>query len=323
MLVGCGQPKPELLNGATMGTTYSIKLYNVPSDMDAEQLHQEVDDLLENINGSMSTYLSESELSRFNRSPLNEWQVISAGLFNVLRFGQDLCLLTDGAFDVTVGQLVNQWGFGPEDRAGIPGDKSLTVMKQNMGCDAFALDDKDSHAKRLKPAVIDLSAIAKGYAVDIISNYLVLSGVDDYMIEIGGEVKTSGRKVDGSDWRIAIEAPDILERKVFAVVNANDIGMATSGDYRNFFEEEGQRYSHTIDPRTGVPVNHTLGSVTVLHPSVMQADGFATAINVMGPEQGYEFALQYDIAAYLIHYADNELIAQYTPLFTPYLAKAP
>ena len=172
--------------------------------MDTAQLHQEIDDLFENVNLSMSTYRPESELSQLNRTPVNQWQIISAGFFNVLKFGQDLCRLSDGAFDVTVGELVNLWGFGPVEREGIPTREEVVRLQQPMGCDAYQLDAEDSRVMKLKPAYIDLSAIAKGYGVDIVSNYLILSGVDDFMVELGGEIKTSGRKPDGANWRVAI-----------------------------------------------------------------------------------------------------------------------
>ena len=290
------------LQGATMGTTYTVKMVELPSGLEPDSIRAEIDVILEKINRQMSTYLQDSELSEFNRRRVTDWIDVSQQLVDVLHQAQQISVLTEGAFDVTVGPLVNLWGFGPapgDDQP--PSDQAIRQAMDRVGYARLQVRSSPPAIKKHRADLyVDLSAIAKGYAADVIAENLLARGVDHYMVEIGGEVRARGRNARGTLWRIAIEKPSSGPRSVHTVIELNDLGMATSGDYRNYFETEGRRYSHTIDPRSGRPVTHKLASVTVAHPSTMQADALATALMVLGADAGYRFAEEHELAAFFI-----------------------
>jgi thiamine biosynthesis lipoprotein len=290
------------LQGATMGTTYTVKMVELPSGLEPDSIRAEIDVILEKINRQMSTYLQDSELSEFNRRRVTDWIDVSQQLVDVLHQAQQISVLTEGAFDVTVGPLVNLWGFGPapgDDQP--PSDQAIRQAMDRVGYARLQVRSSPPAIKKHRADLyVDLSAIAKGYAADVIAENLLARGVDHYMVEIGGEVRARGRNARGTLWRIAIEKPSSGSRSVHTVIELNDLGMATSGDYRNYFETEGRRYSHTIDPRSGRPVTHKLASVTVAHPSTMQADALATALMVLGADAGYRFAEEHELAAFFI-----------------------
>jgi thiamine biosynthesis lipoprotein len=290
------------LQGATMGTTYTVKMVELPFGLEPDSIRAEIDVILEKINRQMSTYLQDSELSEFNRRRVTDWIDVSQQLVDVLHQAQQISVLTEGAFDVTVGPLVNLWGFGPapgDDQP--PSDQAIRQAMDRVGYARLQVRSSPPAIKKHRADLyVDLSAIAKGYAADVIAENLLARGVDHYMVEIGGEVRARGRNARGTLWRIAIEKPSSGSRSVHTVIELNDLGMATSGDYRNYFETEGRRYSHTIDPRSGRPVTHKLASVTVAHPSTMQADALATALMVLGADAGYRFAEEHELAAFFI-----------------------
>jgi thiamine biosynthesis lipoprotein len=308
---GCKQtlePQISKISGPTMGTQYHIswvsKALNKTSlDVEKQYLKQQVEQRLSAINKSMSTYDPQSELSLINSNFTSQWQNISAGLYQVLVLARQVNQQSDKAFDVTVGPLVNLWGFGPvkkEDQ--IPEPQTIKALMAEIGSDALSLrSHKDGFQLRLDaPRYLDLSGIAKGYAVDDLGNLLQVQGVDSYLVEVGGEIIAKGLKPQDEPWRIAIEAPNDDGRSVQEIIPLSDLGLATSGDYRNFFEKEGKRFSHTIDGRTGYPVEHNLASVSVLHESAAVADAWATALTVLGAERGLELAETYNLAAYFI-----------------------
>jgi thiamine biosynthesis lipoprotein len=226
----------------------------------------------------------------------------SQGLLKVLEVAQETSRLSDGAFDVTVAPLVNLWGFGPGPmRDGIPDQDQIRSALARVGYQRLHLRSEPPGIRKERPdLVVDLSAIAKGYGVDLVAEHLDALGLENYLVEIGGEVWGKGHNARGTPWRIAIEKPSPAQRSVYAVVRLDGRGIATSGDYRNFFEQQGQRFSHTIDPTSGRPVIHDLASVTVLSPTVTRADALATALLVLGPEQGYRLAEQQGLAALFI-----------------------
>ncbi|NIO10979.1 MAG: FAD:protein FMN transferase ApbE [Deltaproteobacteria bacterium] len=306
LLVSCNQQAGtgELIriSGPTMGTTYSVKLRNLPSGLDPDSLQRQIERILERINGSMSTYLEDSELSRFNRQVSTDWIEVSSETLEVINAAMQTSKMTDGAFDITVGPLVNLWGFGPHRRDnGIPSEAHIRAALNKVGYDKI-------HTRTTAPAIrkdhpkteVDLSAIAKGYAVDQITEHLEKTGVFDYLVEIGGELRAHGMNANGTPWTVGIEKPISSQKVLHKVVQLTDQAMATSGDYRNFFKYKGNRFSHTIHPRTGRPVEHQLASVTVIGPSSMIADALATGLNVMGPEIGFELAEREKIAALFI-----------------------
>lgn len=291
--------------GPTMGTQYHISW--VSSDPgQAKSLQEQVDNRLSAINQSMSTYIPDSELSLLNKGELPQdddgWMSISADLTEVLSKSLIVWQGSHGVFDVTVGPLVNLWGFGPQARPKyIPDAARIAELLSHIGSQNIELDAAHSRVKLKTPQYIDLSAIAKGWAVDDIARLLKQHQITAFMVEIGGEIQTAGLKPNNQPWRIAIERPEqLLEQSVALIVPLHDMGVATSGDYRNYYEEDGVRYSHTIDPATGYPIKHKLASVTVLHPETGLADAWATAISVAGPERGLALAEEQDLAVYLL-----------------------
>lgn len=280
------------LTGPTMGTTYTIRLFELPVALTSQQLQQQVAARLVELNEQMSTYLPDSELSRFNRDGSEDWFGVSSDFAQVVSAALEVSRMSGGAFDVTVGPLVNLWNFGPDLRPrGIPGEHEIEAGLARVGYTHLDVRlDPPAIRKRKGSIQIDLSAIAKGYAVDAVAGLLDERGIERYMVEIGGEVRTRGRKRDGSPWHIGVEEPVAGDRRVHCIVQLVDRALATSGDYRNFFTWEGRTYSHAIDPRTGWPVAHGVASVAVLSDSAMWADAWATALMVMEPEPAWELA---------------------------------
>ncbi len=296
------QQYPFQYTGPVMGTSYTVKVSRLPEGVDGPQLQKKISTLLEQINGQMSTYLSDSELSRFNRNPSTDWQSVSRPLYNVLREAQQISRRSGGAFDITVGPLVNLWGFGPETmQAEPPAEASIAERLNLIGYKHLKLREQPLSVKKdFAGLYLDLSALAKGFAVDQVAELLEKQGISDYMVEIGGEIRLHGNNLSGKPWRIAVEKPTPDKRMIQRVLAISDIAMATSGDYRNFFEFNGVRFSHSIDPRTGRPISHRLASVTILRRTSMEADALATAMMVLGPEQGYRLAENERIAALFI-----------------------
>lgn len=304
------------LRGSSMGTSYSVKF---PEDAaPAPALHSDIQSVLARINALMSTYEANSELSLFNEARSVDSMEVSVDTHTVVAEAMRIGDLTEGAFDVTVGPLVDLWGFGPAPRSlTIPRDEALADAASTV--DYRLLNSSGLSLRKSMPAVhMDLSGIAKGYAVDCLAELLDGHGVEDYLIDIGGELRTHGQKPDGQPWRVGIERPVPGQRSVFRVVELGDRAIATSGNYRNFFVYEGRRYSHTLDPRTGRPVTHQLSSVSVIADRAMTADALATAIMVLGPDQGYEFSRSHDLAASLIVQQGDGFDKRWTPAFEPY-----
>jgi thiamine biosynthesis lipoprotein len=310
------------IRGATMGTTYSVKVAPAPNDIDADVLKSELDAILAEINRQMSTYDPDSELSRFNRNESTDWVSVSPELAAVIREAQRISRLTDGVFDVTVGPLVNLWGFGPQltdDR--VPSDEAIAEALERVGYERLWVSGEAARVRKERADIyVDLSAIAKGYGVDRLAEHLESLGIENYLVEIGGELRAKGVKAQGQPWRVAVEKPSPGQRTIQRIVRVADRGIATSGDYRNFFERNGQRYSHAINPSTGQPVRHQLASVTVVDPSAMQADAMATALLVMGPEAGFELAEQQRLAAFFITINGDVFEEKATSQFGQFLA---
>ncbi|AWK14294.1 FAD:protein FMN transferase [Candidatus Fukatsuia symbiotica] len=325
LLTGC-DPEQVNFSGKTMGTSYSIKYVSDPSAPAPELLKQEIDRQLERVNDQMSTYRQSSELSRFNQSrQVNTAFPVSAATAKVVREAIRINRITEGALDVTVGPLVNLWGFGPEGRPDkVPTEVELENRRAWVGIDKLAVEQKkDALIKTIPELYVDLSGIAKGYGVDVIADYLEANNIHHYMVDIGGEIRTSGNNGKDQPWRIAIEKPNAgaSGQSVQEIIEPGVMSIATSGDYRNYFEEKGVRYSHTIDPTTGQPINHRLVSITVLDPSCMTADGLSTGLDVMGPQRGMELANLLNIPVFMIVKTDNGFEERYSTAFKPYLGK--
>lgn len=310
------------LAGSTMGTTFDVQIVSTRYGVDRDALKAEIQATLDEIETSMSTYLPESELSRFNALTTSDWFAISAGLCGVIEDAQALSRLSGGAFDVTVGPLVNLWGFGPGGSISEPPDaERIAELMRAVGNDKL-------HADCSRPAVrkdegrlqVDLSAYAKGYGVDQVAGLLDSHGIADYLVEIGGEVRARGSNGREVSWSIGIEAPQRGSRSVARIVRLDDAAMATSGDYRTYFESAGSFYSHTIDPRTGYPVSHNAAAVTVVADTTAFADGMATALLVLGPDEGLKLAEQQDIAALFQLRFDNAIDERMSARFARELA---
>jgi len=300
-LAACERELPLLtLHGASMGTTWSVKTTRPP--MPEEQLRLGIQAVLDRIDGRMSTYRTDSEVSRFNRAAAGVWLPTSAETVRVVAEALRIGRLTAGAFDISVGPLVDLWGFGPDfhpDR--IPAQDTITEALRHTGYNKIAFRTQVPALRKSDPAThIDLSGIAKGYAVDALGEYLLGVGVHDFMAEVGGEVTTRGHNPSGRAWRIAVEKPREGGRQVEQILELRDQGMATSGDYRNYFVIDGVRYSHTIDPVSGWPVRHRPASASVVHASAMTADALATAMLVLGRDKGMALARREGLAVLLI-----------------------
>lgn len=299
-LIACtdGTPTGHRFSGYSMGTSFAVEIADAEVG-DRQKLENGVVAVLSDIENRLSTYLPSSGLSRLNESRELGWQTIGRTLCLELEAALRLAGLTDGAFDPTVGPLVDLWGFGADGiiLAPPPAD-AIDKRLSTVGYRHLELDcDRPAARKREPTLSIDLSGYAKGYAVDEIAAFLESLGAENFLVEVGGELKLRGSNAEEKPWSIAIERPPPRDRSVQSVMRLSDTAVATSGDYRNFFEYEGRRYSHTIDPRTGRPVDHSLAAVTVLADSAAYADAIATALLVLGPDAGMEFAERERVAA--------------------------
>ncbi|PKI14184.1 FAD:protein FMN transferase [Colwellia sp. 12G3] len=312
-----------LLQGRTMGTTYNIKVVGTKEQIKALNLQQKIDDVLKQVNQEMSTYIKSSEISKFNQSTSTDSIEVSPGFARVLKESIRLGQLSEGKLDVTVGPLVNLWGFGPEQRPDkVPSDVVLAATKKRVGLQNLVLEG-NLLSKKIPDLYVDLSTTAKGYGVDVVAELIEKNGIVNYLVEIGGEMRLRGFKHTGELWAIAIEKPILdpsgEERAIHQVIIPKDNAVATSGDYRNYFEADGRRFSHIIDPNTGKPIDHNLVSVTVIHASSMTADGLSTTLMVMGMEKGMAFAIKNNLAALFISKTENGFDEQFTVKFKQYL----
>lgn len=287
-------PRVVLVQGEIMGTTYTVKVVADTREEQSAETHKAlqatVHEALSKVDGSMSTYKPNSELSTFNDGPAGTDVALSPALAEVMALAFDINQRSDGAFDVTVGPLVERWGFGAKgDLDELPSDAELDALRARLGHDHLTLGPA-SLRKDAPELRVDLSAIAKGYGVDQAAAALEAAGYHDFMVEVGGEIRVAGTTEAGRAWRLAVEKPSAQERAIYEVVELRDQALATSGDYRNFTLVDGVRYSHTIDPTTARPVKHRLASVSVVADTCAEADALATALNVLGPERGLALA---------------------------------
>ena len=308
LLVACKTsdeaPQPLLYSfqGTTMGTYYVAKVVQPPeSPLDGaaqEALLEVIEQELEAVNGAMSTYQDDSELSRFNAAPAGEPFVVSQETFRVFATAIEMNERSRGTLDVTVGPLVNAWGFGPGlEPTEIPDAHRPQELLSLVGLEHLSLDPTSRTVTKAHDGVYcDLSSLAKGFAVDQVVETLIARGHRNVMVEVGGEVRASGANLEGKPWRLGIESPAAARGQVQRIVALQDRAMATSGDYRNYTERNGVRLSHLIDPRTGRPIDHRLASVSVVDESCMTADAWATALMILGPEEGLSVADELGLA---------------------------
>jgi len=286
--------------GASMATTWSVKAVGSPG-LDTAEIQQGIEKVLARVVSQMSPWVQDSDISTFNRLEKGEWQALPADFATVMRCALEIAARSDGAFDPTSGGVVNAWGFGSRGRFDAPGftiPHDAEIEHHPMGWSRLQLD---AHGRLLQPGgfVLNLSAIAKGFAVDAVSDYLRGLGLTNHLVEIGGELRGHGVKPDFQPWWVEVEPPDGDSQLAPIRIALNTLSVATSGDYRRFVSVNGKRLPHTIDPRTRRPVRHGLASVTVLHESCMQADAWSTALMVLGPDAGLACAERQGLAALL------------------------
>lgn len=319
-LGSCAEPiAPLQLAGATMGTQYHLSWLESAGGPGAEQVASGVEKILEDINASMSTYREDSRISEFNRAPIAEWVEVDADFYAVFAIARQVSEASDGAYDVSVQPLVNLWGFGPELTSGIPSDAAIDAAMAQLGQAEIEMNGQLSALRKHRAVQLDFSSVAKGYAVDRLANWMTALGIENYLVEVGGELRVSGHSPRGDNWLIAIEKPEAGPRDMLATLSISNVAVATSGDYRNFFEIDGIHYSHTIDPRTGRPVRHELVSVTVVHKSAAAADAWATALTVLGPDKALAAATREQLAVYLVSRAGDGYRIEKTPAMQQWL----
>ncbi|WP_425479385.1 FAD:protein FMN transferase [Dyella japonica] len=316
----------QSVQGETMGTYWSVRAV-MPAALSLASRSKSIQDALDLVDGQMSTYKPGSSLSRFNAAPAGTWHVLPAECYEVVRHALKLARASDGAYDPTVGPLVNLWGFGPDAARGEPPSReAIDAARERIGWWRIKLDAVTHSIYQPGGVYLDLSSVAKGYSVDLVGRCLDAAGIDAWLVEVGGELKGKGRKPDGLPWRIGIERPGAAVGAVqhadqlSQVVSLTGRAIATSGDYRRQFTTDGVTYSHHVDPRTGWPVPHTVASVSVLANDAMQADPLGTLMTVLGPEQGLAYAAERGLAVMYIVHGANGLEECLSPAFEAALA---
>jgi len=335
-LAGCGllvvvaacatTPQPTVLHGAGLGSEWTVKLGGHPPGNLAE-IQRGIQARVEGVYHSISRWDDSSEMSALNASAHSDWQTVSSELFEPLTYAFTLAADTGGAFDPTVAPLVDAWGFGKAGRRfEPPSPEALSAARSRVGFEKVVLDADGSRVRKPTGMQIDLSSMQHGRGADAVSEYLNSLGISNYLVDVGSEIRARGESPEGGAWHVAIERPPAADATAPAsangferVVSLRDAGIATSGNFRYFFDYNGRRYSHRIDPRTGEPVSHALVSVTVIDPICMHADALATALTVLGPDEGFDYAAQRNIAALFISKSGDALVEKMTPRFASYL----
>lgn len=322
--------EPVTLSGTAFNSmSWQVKLAELPKGVTSQGLQTQLQARLAGANAALSTYQPDTELMRFNQAPLNTWQTASPLLIHAISRAQQVSAqLTSipsvaGAYDVTVSPLVELWGFGANKTRAVPSDAAIAAAKAKVNWQAVRMESKLSRIMRTKDVKLDLSSVGEGVAVDDLSEALLQMGLKNFMVSVAGSIKVRGTRPDGTPWKVAIERPD-GQGGIQQMVALEDGSMSTSGSYRNFFEVDGKRYSHTIDPRTGRPVTHNGVSVTVISPvgnDDTLADAWATALNVMAPKEALEVAEKLGLAVYIVEQGpDESLVASHSSAFQTYLA---
>lgn len=325
VLTGCDRQSSMRFGGATQGTTYRVEIVAAADAQERELLRDRIEQRLAQIDAALSAYRPDSELNRFNAAPAQAWLPLGADLHRVLRAAQAISAQSDGAFDVTVAPLIDLWGFGAAGRpsAGrrgdLPDDAAIAAARAAVDYRQLELHPAEALARKRRPLRIDVNGIAQGYTVDCIADILAARGYRNFLVEVGGELRVAGTRAAGAPWRIGIERPGDGIGQAEQGIGGADIAITTAGDYHDYFEKDGVRYSHTIDPTTGRPVAHRLASVTVVANDATYADGMDTALEVLGPESGFALAERLKIAAYFIVRADDGFTVRYTAQMKPYL----
>ena len=320
------RPQPTVLHGAGLGSTWTVKLGARPPG-DLAEIQRGIEARVEDVAHRISRWDDTSEMSALNASARSDWQSVSRELFEPLAYALTLAADTGGAFDPTVAPLVDVWGFGKAGRRyDPPSPEAVSAARSRVGFEKVVLDASALRVRKPAGMQVDLSSMQHGRGADEVAEYLNGLGITRYLVDVGSEIRARGESPEGGAWHVAIERPSAADATVPAssdgfghVVMLRDAGIATSGNFRYFFDYNGRRYSHRIDPRTGEPVSHALVSVTVIEPICMHADALATALTVLGPEEGFDYASRRNIAALFISKSGDALVEKMTPQFASYL----
>ncbi len=308
-LTACGGDEVRSFGGPTMGSTYRVQY--VSGSQAPERLQAGVQGILDALDRAVSTYRPDSDVARFNAAPAGSCSPMPESVFRLFDYAQTLHRESGGAYDITLLPALSAWGFGPRGRVSEhPSAAQLDALRSVVGMEHVRAETAPDGARILckdAAASIEFNSIAAGFAVDRITEYLRAQGVASFLIDVTGELRADGRKPDGSAWRIALEAPISNARVAERIVPLESLGVSTSGSYRNYYEENGVRYSHTLDPRTLSPVTHKLASVSVISETALEADGLSTLLMALGPEQGYDFAVRYNLAAFFVVKTDAKV----------------
>ncbi len=314
-LSACQSKQSLRLQGQAQGTTWQVDIVDADQALQPQRLQQGLERILQGIDKQMSTWRADSELSRFNQSSSTDWFAISPDLYQVLSLAQRISQATDGAFDVTVAPLIKLWGFN-QVQAHKPDAAMIQTTLQQIGYKKLELQAKPMAVRKLQASVqVEVAGIAQGFTVDRLAEYLDQQGLQHYLVELGGELRAKGLNRQAKPWRIAIEQPNAQGRAVQQGIVLRNAALTTAGDYRDFFEDQGKRYSHTVDPHSGYAVSHSLASVSVLAEQAALADAYDTALMAMG-DKAQAFAEQHNLAAYFIWRTDTGFRSYATPAFS-------
>ena len=295
----------QIYKRSIMGTTYSITVH---SEANSQDIFFKASTILDKVNQEMSTYIGDSLISKVNRTEIGEWIKVSEDFLNVLIYASDLCAKSDGMYDVSIGKLVNLWGFGPDSVNKPPSDKQIEYLSSQVGCDSIQIDTRSSSVRRNKDIALDFSSIAKGFAIDKVFKFLNnQEQLEGFFIELGGEIRSTKYKSNQQPWKAGVINPMQPQKIIYSFLSSDyeSFAMATSGDYMNIRVHDGEERSHTINPKSGLPSNYSKKSVSVISDSGMKADALATTLNIMPLKQALEYANTNKIMAMFVMENNN------------------
>lgn len=324
MLNACN-PHPvqdKVLQGKTMGTLWRVTVNGLPAEA-KNQLQAKIQQQLDADDQALSTWKADSTLSQFNRNPSTQPQRISDGMADIITIALRVGRLTHGAMDITVGPLVNLWGFGPtSEPTHTPTASAIAAAQAATGLHHLRVLEQAQGAylqKDLPHLYVDLSTVGEGYAADHLARLMEQQGVRNYLVSVGGALISRGKNAQGNSWHVAIQKPTDLHNSVQAIVDLQGHGISTSGDYRNYYALDGKRITHIIDPLTGSPIQHQLVSATVIATTALEADAWDTGLMVLGTEKAKAVALEQHLAVYLITQHEDKIVGWASPAMQTFL----
>lgn len=323
LLASCDSNKqPTVLEGKTMGTFWRVSLVNIDARQ-AQQLQTKIEQQLASDDGLLSTWKNDSALMRFNHAASTAPWKVDPAMADIVTSALRVGAKTAGAMDITVGPLVNLWGFGPDKQPlKTPDQAQIDAAKARTGLQHLTVINRagEQFLQKDRPDLfVDLSTVGEGYAADHLAQLMEQNGINRYLVSVGGALVSRGMNAQGQPWRVAIQKPTDRENAVQAVVDINGHGISTSGSYRNYYELDGKRISHVIDPRSGRPIQHTLVSVTVIAPTALEADAWDTGLMVLGTEQAKAVAQREGLAVYMISKQGNSFSSWMSPQFAAFV----